>query len=133
MQHVATRRKHVAVHRLSRLRPSFAATTRSGSPLIQHLVDMTGFEMTLLLGHEHDLTAGATPREILISLAYFRQMINFGDRDLQATSVDQAGEFRKHLGFRRGAVALRLDAIFRGRREVDDRVDAVGRDTEFER
>ena len=94
---------------------------------------MTGFEMTLLLGHEHDLTAGATPREILISLTYFSQMINFGDRDLQATGVDQAGEFRKHLGIRRGAVALRLDAMFRGRREIDDRVDPVGRNSKFER
>src|ERR1700733_11831150 len=130
---MATRRKPVAVHRLSRLRPSFAATTRSGSPLIQHLVDMTGFEMTLLLGHEHDLTAGATPREILISLTYFSQMINFGDRDLQPTAVEQAGEFRKPLGIRRGAVALCLDAMFSGCREINDRVDSIGRDTEFER
>jgi hypothetical protein len=79
---------------------------------------------------DHDLTAGMTPREILIGLAYIGQMIDLGDRDLQATSVDQAGKFCKHLGIRRGAVALRLDAVFRGRRKVDDRIDPIGRDTE---
>src|ERR1700730_2956868 len=84
-------------------------------------------------GNEHDLTAGMTPREILIGLAYIGQMIDLGDRDLQSTSVDQAGEFSKHLGIRRRAVALRLDTVFRGRREVDDRIDPIGRDTEFER
>ena len=72
-------------------------------------------------------------RQILIGLAYIGQMIDFGDRDLQATSVDQAGKFCKYLGIRRRAVALRLDAVFRGRREVDDRIDPIGRDNEFER
>ena len=74
-----------------------------------------------------------TSRQILIGLAYIGQMIDLGDRDLQATSVDQAGKFCKYLGIRRRAVALRLDAVFRGRREVDDRIDPIGRDTEFER
>ena len=74
-----------------------------------------------------------TPRQILIGLAYIGQMIDLGDRDLQATSVDQAGKFCKHLGIRRRAVALRLDTVFRGRRKVDDRIDPIGRDTEFER
>src|SRR5580704_18157915 len=74
-----------------------------------------------------------TPRQILIGLAYIGQMIDLGDRDLQATSVDQAGKFCKYLGIRRRAVALRLDAVFRGRREVDDRIDPIRRDTEFER
>src|SRR3984957_20847286 len=64
-------------------------------------------------GHKHDLTASTTPREILIGLAYIRQMVNLGDRDLQATGVDQAGEFCKHRGIRRRAVALCLDAVFR--------------------
>jgi len=50
-------------------------------------------------GNEHDLAAGVTPREILIGLAYIGQMIDLGDRDLQSTSVDQAGEFSKHLAF----------------------------------
>ena len=39
----------------------------------------------------------------------------------------------KDHGDRRRAVALRLDAMFRGRREVDDRINPIGRDTEFER
>jgi hypothetical protein len=112
---------------------TLVATMRSASPFSQHLGDMTGVEMMSLSGHEHDLTAGATPREILIDLAYFGQTINLGDRDLQAACVNQAGEFRKHLGIRRGAVALRLDAMFRGRREIDDRVDPVGRNSKFER
>ena len=84
-------------------------------------------------GYQHDLTAGMTPREILIGLAYIGQMIDFGDRDLQTTCVDQAGKFYEHLGIRRRAVALGLDAVFRGRREIDDRIDPIGRDTEFER
>ena len=50
-------------------------------------------------GNEHDLAADMTPREILIGLAYIGQMIDLGDRHLQATSVDQAGKFCKHLGF----------------------------------
>jgi hypothetical protein len=33
-------------------------------------------------GYEHDLTAGMTPRQILIGLAYIGQMIDLGDRDL---------------------------------------------------
>ena len=55
-----------------------------------------------------------TPREILIGIAYIGQMIDFGDRDLQTTCVDQAGKFYEHLGIRRRAVALGLDAVFRG-------------------
>src|SRR5262245_8567955 len=73
-----------------------------------------------------------TPRQIPIGLAYVGQMIDLGDRDLQATIVDQAGKFCEYLGIRRRAVALRLDAVFRGRREVDDRVDPIARDSEFE-
>ena len=33
-------------------------------------------------GYEHDLTAGMTPRQMLIGLAYIGQMIDLGDRDL---------------------------------------------------
>ena len=51
-------------------------------------------------GYQHDLTAGMTPREILIGIAYIGQMIDFGDRDLQTTCVDQAGKFYEHLGIR---------------------------------
>ena len=43
--------------------------------------------------YEHDLTAGMTSRQILIGLAYIGQMIDLGDRDLQATGIDQAGKF----------------------------------------
>ena len=84
-------------------------------------------------GYEHDLTAGVTLSQILIGLAYIGQMVDLGDWDLQATSVDQAGKFCEYLGIPRRAVALRLDAVFRSRREVDDRIDAIGRDTKFER
>ena len=83
-------------------------------------------------GHEYDLTASATSREILIGFADIGQTIDLGDRDLEAASVDQARKFREHLGIRRRAVALRLHAVLRGRREVDDRVDPIGSDTEFE-
>ena len=38
-------------------------------------------------------SAAATPREILIGLAYIGQMIDLGDRDLQPTGIDQAGKF----------------------------------------
>ena len=55
-------------------------------------------------GHEYDLTASATSREILIGFADIGQTIDLGDRDLEAASVDQARKFREHLGIRRRAV-----------------------------
>jgi hypothetical protein len=84
-------------------------------------------------GHEHNLAAGMTPREIPIGIAHIGQTIDLGDRDLEAASIDQASKFRKHLGIRRRGIPRRLDAVFRGRREVDDRIDPIGRDAEFER
>jgi hypothetical protein len=50
-----------------------------------------------------------------------------GDECRSGWQVLQAPWLRRH------AVALRLDTVFRGRREVDDRIDPIGRDTEFER
>jgi len=74
-----------------------------------------------------------TPREIPIGIANIGQTIDLGDRDLEAAGIDQASKFRKHLGIRRLSISRRLDAVFRGRREVDDRIDPIGRDAEFER
>ena len=66
------------------------------------------------------------PGEILIGLAHIGQRIDLRDRDLETAGIDQAGKFRKHLGVRRRAVARRLDAVLRGRREVDNGVDPSG-------
>jgi hypothetical protein len=74
-----------------------------------------------------------TPREILIGIADIGQTIDLGDRDLEAAGIDQASQFHKHLGIGRLGISRRLDAVFRGRREVDDRIDPIGRDAEFER
>ena len=74
-----------------------------------------------------------TPREILIGIADILQTKDLGDRDIEAAGIDQASKFRKHLGIRRLGISRRLDAVFRGRREVDDRIDPIGRDAEFER
>jgi hypothetical protein len=73
-----------------------------------------------------------TSRQILIRLAHIGQAIDLGDRDLKTARIDQPGKFREHLGIRRRAVAFGLDAVLRGRREVDDRIDPVRRDAESE-
>ena len=74
-----------------------------------------------------------TSRQILIGLPHVGQPVDLGDRNLEAARIDQTGQFREHLGIRGRAVAFGLDAVFRGRREVDDRIDPIRRDTEFER
>ena len=67
-------------------------------------------------------------REILIGLAHVGQPIDLGDRDLQVAGIDQAGQFGEHLSIRGRGVSFGLDAVFRGRREVDDRIDPFRRD-----
>jgi hypothetical protein len=74
-----------------------------------------------------------TSRKILIGLAHIGQTIDLGDRNLEAAGIDQTGKFCEHAGVRCRAVAFCFDAVLRGRLEVDDRIDPVGRDAEFER
>jgi len=76
-------------------------------------------------GHEHDLAAGMTSRQIVIGLAHVIQTIDPGDRDLEAAGGEHAGELSEHLGVRPCVVTVGLDTVLGGGGEVDDGVDPI--------
>jgi hypothetical protein len=74
--------------------------------------------------------AASTPAfELAISLLDIREAVDFSDRDLETARLDQLRQTCEDLRGRALRVAVGLDAVLLGGREVDDGVDPIGHDS----
>src|SRR2546423_1917867 len=81
---------------------------------------------------QDDLAEGVPALQLPVRRPDLGERVHPGDRDLDRALADERGQFGQGVRAGAGRAAVRLDAVLRRRREVDDGVDPVPLDPEVE-